>query len=260
MKILFIVDEFPFFLPEYLDKTVQLLEKKHEIVGITPLVTPHGQKTLYSYLIENVVHLGFVPVFKLGIEYMKLKLGLFSYALHLSDTPYSISQVANKHNIKTIKTKNVNSNYYLQRISSLHPDIIVSSCSQIFKKKVLAIPKLSCINRHSALLPAYGGLFPIFQAMIHDEKMVGATVHKMVVGIDKGEVISQESFNVKKNDTLFSLYRKSYKVSVLATVDSIYRLTNGKEIRFKSTKKASYFSFPSKKDWERFWLTNKKII
>lgn len=260
MKILFIVDEFPFFLPEYLDKTVQSLKKEHEIVGITPLITPHGQKTLYSYLMENIYRLDPVSIFKLFIESVKLKLGQFQYSVHMGGGPHSIGQVARKHHIKKIETKSVNSEAYIQKIKKLKPDIIVSSCSQIFKKEILKTPKISCINRHSALLPAYGGLFPIFQAMIHNEKKVGVTVHEMVIGIDKGEILSQESFVIKKEDTLFSLYRRSYEVSVAATANAVKKLSTGKYKKIILKTKPSYFSFPGKKDWEYFWLRKEKII
>lgn len=260
MKILFIVDEFPFFLPEYLDKTVEILKKKHKIIGITPLVTPHGQKTLYSYLMQNIFRLGLTAVIKLSIEYMKLKIGLLLYKLHLTSSPYSISQVAVKHGIKRMDTENVNSEKYLSKLKKLQPDIIVSSCSQIFKKNILGLPKISCINRHSALLPAYGGLFPIFQAMIHNEKTAGATVHKMVAGIDKGEILAQESFNIKKNDSLFFLYKKSYEVSIPATVGAVEMLTHKSHRRIKTTAKPSYFSFPTTKEWNVFFKKKKKII
>lgn len=260
MKILFIVDEFPFFLPEYLDKTVERLKRDHKIVGITPLVTPHGQKTLYSYLIENIMRLGPVAIVKLCIEFAKLKLGLVSYGLHLAKTPYSIAQVARKHEVRRVEAKNVNNDAYISRIKSLHPDIIVSSCSQIFKKKLLNTPTVSCINRHSALLPSYGGLFPVFQAIINNEKKVGATVHKMVAGIDKGEILAQEMVKIKKDDSLFSLYKKSYEVSVKATVDAVEKLSRKSYRKMKVTAKQSYFSFPTAAQWEIFFKKRKKII
>ena len=58
-------------------------------------------------------------------------------------------------------------------------NIIISSNSLIFKKELLSIPKICTINRHSALLPSYGGLLPVFQSFIHGEKFTGVSIHYM---------------------------------------------------------------------------------
>ena len=260
MRIFFIVDEFPFFLPKYLDAVIIGLKGKHEIVGITPLMTPKNHKTLYDYIKSQMFNLGFASIVKLGIEYSKLKAKYILFSFNIIKNPAGISQVAKKHKIKIINTTNVNDEKYLELLKKKKIDIIVSSCSQIFKNKLLNIPQTSCINRHSALLPAYGGLFPIFQAMIHNEKIVGASVHKMITEIDKGEILAQQKFKIKKNETLFSLYRKSYEVSVEVTLNAIHKLSGKRYKKIKSTTKPSYYSFPSKDDWNTFFKKHKKII
>jgi len=96
--------------------------------------------------------------------------------------------------------------------------------------------------------------------MIHNEKIVGASVHKMITEIDKGEILAQQKFKIKKNETLFSLYRKSYEVSVEVTLNAIHKLSGKRYKKIKSTTKPSYYSFPSKNDWNTFFKKHKKII
>lgn len=260
MRIFFIVDEFPFFLPEYLDSVVLGLEGEHAIAGITPLVTPKNHKTLYTYIKAQIFHLGILNIIKLSFEAGKLQVGKILFALSITKNPKTILQVAKKHRIKIINTVNVNDKNYLEKLRKLKVDIIVSSCSQIFKKDILAIPKISCINRHSAFLPSYGGLFPVFYAMINNEKYIGVTVHRMVQQIDGGSILSQIKIPVRKNDSLFSLYRKSYEQSVNATLEAIKKLKLNNSYFVKPIVEASYFSFPEEKHWKIFWKKNEKII
>lgn len=262
MKVFFIVDEFPFFLPEYLDGVVAGMQNKKEytIVGITPLVTSKKQPTLYSYIIKQLPNLGLTSIVKLGFITLNLKLESLLYALKVSNKPRKISQVAKKYQIPVIHSTNVNSEKYLGLLRELDVDVIVSSCSQIFKKDILSLPRVSCINRHSSLLPSYGGLFPIFQAMIHDESTVGVTVHKMTTRIDVGDILSQKLIKIMNDDTLFSLYKKSYKKSVIVTLEAIASLNNKRLKSKKNSYTPSYFSFPTQDDWQQFWKKKKKII
>lgn len=260
MRIFFIVDEFPFFLPEYLDETIHGLKEKHTVVGITPLVTPKGHKTLYSYLTSQLIKLGPKSVLSLSYEAAKLKLNKYLFDLKFSKNPATIYQVAKKNKIRIINTTNVNDKQYLKILKKLNIDIIVSSCSQIFKKDILNLPKVACINRHSAFLPSYGGLFPVFYAMINNEKFTGATVHRMITGIDKGSIISQIKVPIKKNDSMFYLYSETYKKSVLATTDAIEKLEKNKKFYLKPEAEESYYSFPQDKHWKIFWKRKKRII
>lgn len=65
----------------------------------------------------------------------------------------------------------------LLRGGGIRLDVIISSQSLYFGKKILEIPVLCCINRHSGLLPNNGGLWPGFQAVRKGEPETGVSVH-----------------------------------------------------------------------------------
>ena len=260
LRIFFIIDENAFFLPSYLDAVIENLKKEEQIIGITPLATKGSQPTIYRYLMKNLWRLGILEVIKLFKEFCLLQVKKILFILSLSQRPATVSQVAKSQGVPLFPTGNVNDKAYLEKLHHLKIDIILSSCSQIFKKKLLNLPKISCLNRHSALLPSYGGLFPIFQAMIYQEKEIGATVHQMTEKIDGGEVISQKVISVQETDTLFSLYQKAYHQSIVATLEAIRLVKVEKKGKVARTTKASYYRFPSNKDWQRFFSLKKKFI
>ncbi len=258
MKILFIVDDTLFFLPKWFEEVYLTLKKDHKIIALTPLVTK--TPTLYSYIIKNLPRLGFQQFLKLLFTFLSLKLKEFLFEIQVSNKPINLHQIAKKYRINILTTQNVNSSKYLKKVTNKKPDIIFSSCSQIFKKEILSIPAKGCINRHSALLPSYGGLFPIFQSMIKKEKQTGITIHYMTTQIDKGKVIYQSSINIKKTDTLFELYKKAYKESTIASIRAIKIIEEKLTPVVVKKCQSSYYSFPNSKDWETFWKLKLKFI
>ena len=143
---------------------------------------------------------------------------------------------------------------FIEYIRSFRPDIIISSNSLIFTDELIDLPEIATINRHSALLPAYGGVIPVFRAIQFGEDFVGASVHYMVKAIDKGGVLSRKFLPVYKGDSLDHLYRLCFTLSFEATQESInklYNQHNAKSIGNEELQE-SYYSYPNKKDWSQF--------
>ena len=93
---------------------------------------------------------------------------------------------------------------WLNKINDLKPDLIICArYGEILKKSLLTIPNIGVINFHPSLLPKYKGLGPIFQALLHDEKEVGFSLHYMDEGIDAGKIIKREKIKIEKNDKTF---------------------------------------------------------
>jgi phosphoribosylglycinamide formyltransferase 1 len=52
------------------------------------------------------------------------------------------------------------------------------------------------VNVHPSLLPAFGGIRAIQQALDYGVKVMGVTVHFVDEGVDTGPIILQEAFDV----------------------------------------------------------------
>lgn len=259
MRIYLIIVEEPFFYPRYTEEIIKA--KKKEIFGIT-LVSDVAPKTsLFAYLKQQWNFFGASVFFYLGFKTALYKLlDILSRFLPLSKF-YSVSRVARYYKIPLYKAKRVNDQKHLDYLRRLNPDIIVSAQGQIFKKELLALPKMACINRHSALLPKYGGVWPIFWAMLHGETKMGVTVHTMVEKIDGGEILAQEEISVLQGDSMYGLYKKAFSVSGKVTLEALEKLEK-KPVKFipYDFKKASYFSLPNSSDAKLFRQKGLKFI
>ena len=94
-------------------------------------------------------------------------------------------------------------------------DIIISiqyhkilSLNHIKKAKDLAV------NLHMAPLPEYRGCNQFSYAIIEGKKIFGTTIHKMDKGIDNGDILFENRFEVPKNCWIEDLYKITYEKSL----------------------------------------------
>lgn len=61
-------------------------------------------------------------------------------------------------------------------------------------------------NIHFSLLPKYKGMYTSYWPIRNGEKTTGVTLHRIAKGIDTGDIIAQEEFEIKPFDTCKDVY------------------------------------------------------
>ena len=134
---------------------------------------------------------------------------------------------ANKYNIPYHKGVKVNTDVFYALASSYNCDLFVSmSFNQIFRTRIINLPKLKTINCHAGKLPFYRGRNILNWALINDEKEFGITVHYVDEGIDTGDIILQRNFPISDEDDYGSLLEVAYKECANILYDSIKLIQN----------------------------------
>lgn len=246
-KIYLIMADENLFHPLFVSRLIKAIGNDYQIVGITK--TLDSYKSGFFNFLKQQLHLwGYV-----GFLYI----GLMTFVYSLLDklnlkSDLSLRSIAAKNNLKYTETFNVNEEKHLKYLEKLKIDVIISSCGHIFKKDLLKLPKIACINRHTALLPKYGGVLPVFWAMYFEEKKFGVSIHYMLEKIDQGDIISQVEIPLMKENSLFKNYRLGFDKSVDALILALENLKKKKIVsRFYSNEK-QYFSFPVIKNIQGF--------
>lgn len=110
-------------------------------------------------------------------------------------------------------------------IRQWQPDLILTCAfGIIFKKPLLDLPTIGCVNVHSSLLPKHRGPSPFSYVIIAREKESGVTFHTMDEDIDTGNILDQASFSLSDTDTVLSVFRKAADLAgerVLDVLDKI---------------------------------------
>lgn len=102
-------------------------------------------------------------------------------------------------------------NKEIKLFKSLKPDIVIMcGWRQIIDNEILSIPK-SFIAFHPTLLPEGRGPSPIINSILSGIKKSGVTMFHLNQDLDAGDIVGQESFEIKNNDYAIDAYDKIVK-------------------------------------------------
>ncbi len=258
MKLFLVLDENiyqPFFISDFIKRSPD------SVVGVALVTKMPKKSSLDAYFIKNWQHFRIHEI----IHLLALK-----YIARIKDIIFKKTADHRFFNLRTlcahygIECFNVEYDIhrpeYLERIKKLEPDVIVSSNPLIFKKPILTLPKICCINRHFALLPAFRGLFAVFHAYAHAEKYTGCSFHLMDEGIDTGCVLSQKKLPLNRSCSLHELHSQCFNVAVDGLLEALDKIRRGEYTDAGSGQPASYFSWPTAEEWRMFRQQGGRII
>jgi len=95
---------------------------------------------------------------------------------------------------------------------------------QILSPEFVARFEGRVLNIHPSLLPAFPGARPYDQALEAGVEIVGVTAHFVTTDLDRGPVICQDAFRVRKNDSIEKIRKRGQKLEakVLARACELY--------------------------------------
>jgi len=142
----------------------------------------------------------------LGLQLLK---NLFADQLNAKRTAYLHAQK------KFFEVKDLNSDEALEILRRENIDLIVNARTRTyFRKKLLAAPKLGCLNIHHGLLPDQRGLMCDFWGHLENTP-AGFTLHQMTAKLDDGAILKVVEVPTDKTNYLESILEGS-RLEVLA--------------------------------------------
>jgi methionyl-tRNA formyltransferase len=149
-------------------------------------------------------------------------------------TDSTLLEYARTYSIDYITPIKINSEEFYLSALEYNCDLFVSmSFNQIFRKRMIELPRLNTINCHAGKLPFYRGRNILNWALINDEKEFGITVHYIDEGIDTGDIILQRCFPITDEDDYATLLKVSHKACADILFDAIKHIQNGDSQRIK---------------------------
>ena len=142
-----------------------------------------------------------------------------------------IHDFANQNNLKIFTPKTLREPLIQEEFRNLNPEIaIVISYGLILPKEILDIPKFGCFNVHPSKLPLYRGSAPLQRTILNGEKESAVCVIKMGVGVDSGDIVNQENFEIFDNENYQDISQKTAEIGAFLIKKTL------KEIGDKSIK------------------------
>ncbi len=109
----------------------------------------------------------------------------------------------------SLKKKSAELDLFLAFLRSQKWDLfVVTAYGNLLPQEILELPRLGCINLHASLLPKWRGAAPIQRALEAGDKETGVCLQKMVMEMDAGDVLAEESLSIDDEDDAISLSQK----------------------------------------------------
>jgi len=174
----------------------------------------------------------------------------------------SIEKLARSRGLPIIPCDSVNRDGYHERVRAIEPDVIVSvAAPEVFKKGILEIPPLGCVNIHSGKLPVYRGMMPNFWQLLHGEEHAVVTVHEMVEKLDAGGILKTLEWPLRENDSLDRVITGTKQDGARLMIEVLKGLKDGTiEAKPLDMGGKKYFSFPTPKDVKQFRERGHRMI
>ena len=147
-------------------------------------------------------------------------------------TPTAVKTLAIEHSIPVYTPDSLKGEDFAELLASINPELIaVVAYGKILPKSVLDYPKYGCVNVHVSLLPKYRGAAPMQRAIINGEKKTGVTIMYMAEGVDTGDIITAEEFEIGPEDDFEAIHDRSAEVGARLLVKTVAALADGTATR-----------------------------
>jgi methionyl-tRNA formyltransferase len=250
LRILFITEDDPLyvirlfevFFREYPRETI-------EVCGVT--IDRPFHEPPWKTLRRMLGLYGPVGVTRIGARFLRARL-----------SGRSIARLASARSVPMFPASSVNAPDYLERVRRLAPDVIVSvAAPEIFRKEILQIPRLGCINIHSGRLPVYRGMMPTFWQMLRGEPAVTVTVHEMAVKLDAGSILGTVTVPIAAQDSLDRVITTTKQAGARLLIEVLGKLRLGQSSATPvNMNGASYFSFPQREHVREFRKRGHRLL
>jgi methionyl-tRNA formyltransferase len=161
----------------------------------------------------------------------------------------SLRSVCDALEIPYADVGDVNGAAFLKTLAALDLDVVVCFQQQIFRKDLLEIPKVGCLNVHTGILPGYRGMKPVFWMHSRREPELGVSIHAMSASLDVGPLIVQRRWKRRPNSSVLENQFWSYRCAAQCIVEAIEKLPEAAMDSLPQVSADSpYFKAPSKRD------------
>lgn len=170
---------------------------------------------------------------------------LADFLLGLSKTG-SMAGRANKRGIPIFETPRINDPEGVAFVARVAPDLIVSAYfNQVIAADVARLPRLGAVNIHPGALPDFGGVDPVFFALLRGAPALGVAVHRITPELDKGDILAQATSAPRAGESVLRANARLYDLGaglLTGILDDLEARSPGKA----QGREGAYDSWPGK--------------
>ncbi len=121
-------------------------------------------------------------------------------------TPSPVKVAARLHGLRVLQPETLRTPDVIEALGPEPDLLIVIAYGLLLPQRVLAWPRLGCVNLHASLLPRWRGAAPIQRAILARDETTGISVMKMEAGLDTGPVYLASTTGIGAHETAGMLH------------------------------------------------------
>ena len=119
-----------------------------------------------------------------------------------SSRPSPVRLAAEEAGVEVLTPRRPSEPDLLARLAEIAPDCVpVVAYGALVPRAALDVPRLGWVNLHFSLLPAWRGAAPVQRAIMAGDELGGASVFRLVEGLDTGPVLATMVERLRPRDT-----------------------------------------------------------
>jgi folate-dependent phosphoribosylglycinamide formyltransferase PurN len=234
MKLVYVTSDVTYVKDNYLNLLEKVTSTENlpsgcEVASVVLLKIP------LKLLLKNIIGLTMIGAPGVGLTLMR----------NLTSAKVNDPRVKllEKRGIPYFRCKSVNQKHALDYLSGLNPDLIVNMRTRnIYKKPVLDLPNIGCINIHHGLLPDNRGTMCDLWAWV-EKRPVGFSVHWMNEKIDDGKIITTQEVDIKGCKSYIEIPYRSSLLESGCLIDSLKRIQkDGQNVGYANITNQKHFT------------------
>jgi methionyl-tRNA formyltransferase len=139
-----------------------------------------------------------------------------------------IHELALKNNLKVFTPKSLKNAESQKDFLDLKADAaVVVAYGLLLPQQILDGTKFGCFNIHPSLLPRWRGAAPIQRTIMAGDKETAICIMQMDAGLDSGDVVACENFDLNGSETYSELEKKFAEVGADLMIETLKNAQNG---------------------------------
>ena len=142
--------------------------------------------------------------------------------------PPEVKVWAVSHGLAVHQPEKIHDGAFEAWLRRMRPDLcVVAAYGRLLRQPVLDVPPLGWLNLHPSLLPRWRGPSPIQTAILEGDRMTGVTIMRMVLEMDAGSIVLQESTPIGPDETAGELTERLAAMGARAMLKAVAIVEQG---------------------------------
>lgn len=138
-----------------------------------------------------------------------------------------VKKYALSKGLRILQPEKLKSPEFIDTLKEINADLFIVIAFRMLPEVVWQMPRLGTFNLHASLLPKYRGAAPINWAVINGEKETGVTTFFLKHEIDTGDIIQQETIDIKPQENVGDIHDKLMHLGAKMVVKTVKAIEGG---------------------------------